>query len=116
MSNETQNYECIVSDHPVVSPQKFHEIQAGDKYVACYEVCKTTKPNVSAFWDIDFTFCSSRTTSAGYCLRRSQLQMETCSRSFNTNCFCPEEGETQLSFITSRNNVGIPTLDYYYDT
>ena len=38
LSNETHNFECIVSDHTIVSPHKFHEIQAGDKFVACYEV------------------------------------------------------------------------------
>ena len=43
LSNETHNYECIVSDHTIVSPHKFHEIQAGDKFVACYEVRKTVE-------------------------------------------------------------------------
>jgi len=116
LSNETHNFECIVSDYSIVSPHKFHEIQTGDKFIACYEVCKTTKPMVSAFWTIDFTFCSSRTSTAGSCLRRSQLQMDSCFRALNTNCFCPSNNEQQLTFITMRNNVGLSTMDYYYDT
>jgi len=116
LSNETHNFECIVSDHTIVSPHKFHEIQAGDKFVACYEVCSMSKPVVSAFWDIDFTLCSSRTSTAGSCLHKSQFVMDSCFRALNTNCFCPDNDQTQLTFITMRNNVGLSTMDYYYDT
>lgn len=129
LSNETHNFECIVSDHPVVSSQKFHEIQSGDKFVACFETCQMAKPLVSAFWNIDFTVCSSRKYTGkrgrqiltycnleGTCLRRSQLMMESCYQALNTNCFCPGIGEKQLTFITMRNNVGISTLNYYYDS
>ena len=42
--------------------------------------------------------------------------MDSCFRALNTNCFCPSNNEQQLTFITMRNNVGLSTMDYYYDT
>ena len=42
--------------------------------------------------------------------------MDSCFRALNTNCFCPDNNEQQLTFITMRNNVGLSTMDYYYDT
>lgn len=115
ISTPDQKYECIVSDHPILSPHAFHEVQVkSSKYVACFMTCTITEPVISGFWNINFTLCSGPQAEGGACLRASQLMMEECNNFLSQNCFCAK-GDENVTFMTKRNHFGLSTDKYYYD-